>query len=68
MKNKVWDILKNQKEIYTEEGQKNIEQLHDAIVRIFEKVNKNDMMIFYEGMCASIFPTMYILDEYLKDV
>ena len=26
MENKVWDILKNQKEIYTEEGQKNIEQ------------------------------------------
>ena len=65
MKNKVWDIL--QKDIYTEEGQKQVEQLHDAIVKIFEKVGKDDIQIFYDGMCTKLFPTMGILEEYLKD-
>ena len=67
MKNKVWDILKNQKDIYTEEGQKQIEQIHDVIVRIFENVGRNDMQIFYEGMCTKLFLTMNILEEYLKE-
>ena len=31
MENKVWDILN--KDIWIEEGQKQIEQLHDAIVK-----------------------------------
>jgi len=65
MKNKVWDIL--QKDIYTEEGQKQVEQLHDAIVRILDKIDKNDMRIFYDGMCTKLFPVMDILDEYLKE-
>ena len=38
MKNKVWNII--QKDIWTEEGQIKIEQLHDTIGRIFEKVGK----------------------------
>jgi len=67
MQNKVWDILKNQKEIYTEEGQKQIEQLHDVIAMIFEKVNKNDIRILHDGMCTKLFPTMDILEEYLKE-
>jgi len=65
MENKVWDIL--DKEIWTKEGQLEIEQLYDAINRIFEKVGKDDMRIFYEGMCTKLFPTMDILDEYLKE-
>ena len=44
MENKVWNIL--DKEIWTEEGQIEIEQLHDSIARMFEKVDKNDMRIF----------------------
>jgi len=65
MKNKVWDIIN--KEIWTEEGQKQIEQLHDSIARMFEKVDKNDMRIFYEGMCTKLYPTMDILEKYLKE-
>jgi len=65
MKNKVWNII--QKDIWTEEGQIKIEQLHDAIVRIFDKADKNDMRILCDGMCTSLFPTMDILEEYLKE-
>jgi len=63
MKNKVWNIL--QKDIYTEEGQKQIEQLHDSIARMFEKVGKDDMQIFYDGICTKLYPTMDILEKYL---
>jgi len=65
MENKVWNIL--DKEIWTEEGQIEIEQLHDSIARMFEKVGKDDMRIFYEGMCTKLFPTMNILEKYLKE-
>ena len=65
MKNKVWDIIN--KDIWTEEGQNEIEQLHDSIARIFERVDKNDMKIFYEGINEKLFPTMDILEKYLKE-
>jgi len=65
MENKVWNIL--QKDIYTEEGQIEIEQLHDSIARMFGKVGKDDMKIFYDGMCTKLFPTINILEEYLKE-
>ena len=66
IENKVWNIL--DKEIWAGKGQLEIEQLHDAINRIFEKVGKDDMRIFYKGMCTKLFPTMDILDEYLREV
>jgi len=65
MQPKVWDIIN--KEVYTEKGQKEIEQLHDTIIRIFEKVGKDDMKILYEGICTKLFPTMDIMEEYLED-
>jgi len=63
MENKVWDILN--KDIWIEEGQKQIEQLHDAIVRIFDKVDKNDMLILNKGIDTQLFQVMEILDRYL---
>jgi len=67
MENKVWDILKNQKEIYTEEGQLQIEKIRDTIARIFEKVGKDDMKVLYEGMDEVLFPTFRIIENYLKE-
>jgi len=66
MQNKVWSILN--KEIWTEEGQNKIEQLHDAFVRIFEKVDKEDVRILYTGISESnLFQVMDIMEEYLKE-
>jgi len=65
MKTKVWNIIN--KEIWTEEGQIEIEQLHDSIARMFEKVGKDDMQIFYDGICTKLYPTMDILEKYLKE-
>ena len=58
MKNKVWGILN--KDIWTEEGQLEIEQQHHAIVRIFKKVDKNDMLILNKGIDTQLFQVMDI--------
>jgi len=65
MQHKVWNIIN--KEVYTEKGQRKIEQLHDTIVRIFEKAGQDDMKILYENICTKLFPTMDIMEEYLKE-
>jgi len=64
MENKVWTVL--QKEKWTEEGVKDIENLHDAIVRIFEKADKEDMQILARGINANLFEVMDILDIYVR--
>jgi len=66
MQNKVWDIIN--KEIWTEEGQKKIEKLHDAFIRIFEKVDKEDMRILYQGISENnLYQVMDIMEVYLKE-
>ena len=65
MQHKVWDIIN--KEVYTGKGQRKIEQLHDTIIRIFEKAGKDDMKILYEGICTKLFPIMDIMEEYLEE-
>lgn len=63
MENRVWTAL--QKDKWTDDGVRFIESLHDAIVRIFEKADKEDMQILARGIDTNLFEVMDILDMYL---
>jgi len=65
MENKVWTVL--QKEKWTEEGVKDIENLHDAIARISEKADKEDMQVLARGINTNLFEVIDILEIYIKE-
>ena len=37
------------------------------LAEYLKKQAKDDMRIFYEGMCTKLYPTMDILEKYLKE-
>lgn len=63
MGNKVWTVL--QKEKWTEEGVKSIENLHDTILRIFQKIDKEDMQILAKGINTNLYEVIDMLEMYL---
>ena len=60
----VWTILNKEK--WNNEGVRHIENLHDAIVRIFEKADIKDLQILSLGIDTNLYEVINILTEYTQ--
>lgn len=63
MENNVWNILEK-KEEYTEFDIKNLENIHDTIVKIIGIVPKDDIRILLDGMNHASYETFAVLEFY----
>jgi hypothetical protein len=64
MDKKVWDIL--QKDKWTKEGQKELEDLFNAINSICDVARHKDMVILCKGIDEHLYEVMDILDEFVS--
>lgn len=64
MEHPVWEILN--KDIWTEDGAKNIEHIYDATERIFKDATPEDIKLFCEGLNYYDTSTFYIVNSMRK--